>query len=313
MAANPHSALAYEDFEAMKDITFGMVKTYIRRDEFLQYLADNGVGVPRIREYDSASELKDALATGEINAMVHTFMEIPEGQRLIGRFAPRPFYYITWQGNDEVMRELNYAIADLKMNEPALESRLMNEFYQSRLDKTIVFTTAEKEFLENADPVAVGYFDNAYPFLYEDDGVCRGLTRDMLDGIASLIGLDLEWKRVESPSQAGAVLASGEVDLMAYCVHQDEELGQRQLVKLRDYTQVPLVLVMGKSGDMGNIKTLASVAYLEEDALDVVDHTGVRLMVLDSQKECLEAVKGGQADAAICDGYLAEYRDVCPQ
>ena len=89
---------------------------------------------------------------------------------------------------------------------------------------------------------------------------------------------------------------------MAYCVHQDEELGQRQLVKLRDYTQVPLVLVMGKSGDMGNIKTLASVAYLEEDALDVVDHTGVRLMVLDSQKECLEAVKGGQADAAICDG-----------
>jgi len=308
IAANPHSALAYEDFEAMKDITFGMVKTYIRRDEFLQYLADNGVGVPRIREYDSASELKDALATGEINAMVHTFMEIPEGQRLIGRFAPRPFYYITWQGNDEVMRELNYAIADLKMNEPALESRLMNEFYQSRLDKTIVFTTAEKEFLENADPVAVGYFDNAYPFLYEDDGVCRGLTRDMLDGIASLIGLDLEWKRVESPSQAGAVLASGEVDLMAYCVHQDEELGQRQLVKLRDYTQVPLVLVMGKSGDMGNIKTLASVAYLEEDALDVVDHTGVRLMVLDSQKECLEAVKGGQADAAICDGYLAEYQ-----
>lgn len=47
------------------------------------------------------------------------------------------------------MRELNQAIADLKMNNPGLETRLMNEFYQSRLDKTIVFTTDEKIYFRN--------------------------------------------------------------------------------------------------------------------------------------------------------------------
>ena len=123
----------------MKNITFGMVKTYVRREEFMNYLRDNKIFSPKIREYDSTAELQNALETGEIDALVHTFMEVREGQRLIGRFAPRPFYYISYLGNDAVMRELNQAIADMKMNEPALETELMNRFFQSRLDKTIVF------------------------------------------------------------------------------------------------------------------------------------------------------------------------------
>jgi len=96
IAAGSDSPLAYEDFQAMENITFGMVKTYVRRDEFLQYMQDNGVSAPRIREYDSTRDLQQALDSGEIDAMVHTFMEIRDGQRLVGRFAPRPFYYISY-------------------------------------------------------------------------------------------------------------------------------------------------------------------------------------------------------------------------
>ena len=62
----------------MKDITFGMVQTYVRRAEFLQYLSDNGIPSPKIREYPSTTELRAALDAGEIDAMVHTFMEIQE-------------------------------------------------------------------------------------------------------------------------------------------------------------------------------------------------------------------------------------------
>ena len=31
------------------------------------------------------------------------------------------------------------------------------------------------------------------------------------------------------------------------------------------------------------------------------------MMVFDTQEECLYAVEAGEADAALCDGYLAEY------
>ena len=309
IATSNDSDLAYEDFTAMKNITFGMVKTYVRRNEFMHYLRDNAIIAPKIMEYDSTADLQQALENGEIDALVHTFMEVREGQRLIGRFAPRPFYYISYPGNDNVMRELNQAIADMKMNEPALETELMNKYYQSRLDKTIVFTTEEKEFIKNADPVVIGYFDGYYPFVYEDQGTCSGLTRNLLENTAGLAGLTLQWKKLDSPSQASQALTDGTIDVMSYCVHTNEETGENNLTRLREYTQIPLLLVMGKNVESSHIHTLAAVKYLDEDARVVLENEdNAQLLIFDTQLDCLDAVKEKKADAALCDGYLAEYQ-----
>ena len=131
----------------MQKITFGMVKTYVRKNEFLQYMKDHGIVNPKLKMYDSTADLLQALEEGQIDAYIHTFTEVRQGHRLLGRFAPMPFYYITYQGNDDVLRELNQAIADLKISRPELETELMNRFYQSRLDKTVVFTTEEKDYI----------------------------------------------------------------------------------------------------------------------------------------------------------------------
>ena len=85
IAARSDSDLAYEDFTAMGEITFGMVETYVRRDDFFQYLDDHGVSAPRVRTYQSSRQLRAALERGEIDAMVHTFMEIEEGPCLRAR------------------------------------------------------------------------------------------------------------------------------------------------------------------------------------------------------------------------------------
>ena len=307
IAANPDSSLAYEDFDAMKDITFGMVRTYVRREEFMGYLADNGITSPKIREYDSTAELQDALDRKEVDALVHTFTEIEEGQRLVGRFAPRPFYYITYKGNDDVMRELNNAVADLKMNEPELETKLMNQFYQSKLDKTIVFTLDEKEYLAETDSVKVGYFDSYYPFVYEEDGECKGLTKDMLEGIATLTGLTLEWKKVANPEEARTALSNGGIDIMSYCIHTEDEAHDHQIAKMKDYVQVPLVFVTKKDTELESVKRLATVEYLEEKAVDLIDSPDTDVQVYDSPLECLDAVKSEKVDAVMCDGYLTEY------
>ncbi len=307
IATNADSSLAYEDFEAMKEITFGMVKTYVRRDEFLHYLSDNGISSPKIREYNSTAKLQEALDNGEIDAMVHTFMEIKEGQRLIGRFAPRPFYYITYPGNDDVMRELNYAIADLKMDNPELETKLMNEFYQSRLDKTIVFTTEEKQYIADTQAITVGYFDGYYPFLYEDEGECRGLTRDLMEGAAAVAGLTLSWHKVTNLQEAYTALNNKTIDVLSYCAHAEKQLNEYQLSKLKDYAQIPLVLVMKKNRELSSIKTLATVDYLIDEASDIVDLKTTSLLINNTQQEGMEAVKDGKADAILCDGYLAEY------
>ncbi|MCI9535353.1 MAG: EAL domain-containing protein [Lachnospiraceae bacterium] len=307
IATDPGSMIAYEDFEAMKGITFGMVRTYVRKNEFFTYLSDNGIRSPKVKTYDSTAKLQEGLKKGEIDAMVHTFMEIQDGQRLIGRFAPRPFYYLTYPGNDDVMRELNQAIADLKMNDPSLETRLMNEFYQSRLDKTIVFTTDEKKYISEANQVKVGYFDKYYPFLYTENGECKGLTRDLLEGAAAVSGLSLSWQEFETPQKAHEALTNGVIDILSNCPHTEKELDPFHLVKMKDYAQVPMVLIMQDSKDLNSINKLALVAHLASEADNVIDLETTALLICNNQEESLDMVKNKKADAALCDGYLAEY------
>ena len=307
IATDSNSSLAYEDFQAMKDITFGIVKTYVRRGEFLQYLMDNGIYNPSLKEYSSTAALQDALARGEVDAIVHTFTETNEGHRLIGRFAPMPFYYISYQGNDDVIRELNQAIADLKINQPQLETDLMNKYYQSRLDKTVVFTTEEKEYLAEGHTVVVGYLDGYYPFSYEDGGEYRGLTRQMLEDGAGSVGLHFTFRRMETLREAQSALRSGTIDIISYCTDATDTLSSHQLASVKEYAYIPLVIVMKENASLGNLSSLATVPYLYVDASHAVDTSSVQVLTYDTQQECLEAVRKGTVDAVLCDGYLAEY------
>lgn len=307
IAAKGESKLAYEDFEAMDEITFGMVKTYVRKNEFLQYIRDNGIESPKIKEYDSTAELLQALENGEIDAYIHTFTEVREGHRLLGRFAPMPFYYITYLGNDDVLRELNQAVADLKISRPELETELMNKFYQSRLDKTVVFTTEEKEYIANKEYLTVGYLDGYYPFSYEEDGDCKGLARELLDTELGYAGLKLRYKKYDSSQKAKQALERGTVDILSYCTESKEELNSHGFRMIKEYAQIPLVVAMKEDKMLSEVKNLATVSYLESEAAATFNLQEVSLTLYGTQQDCLDAVAKGKTDAVLCDGYLSEY------
>ena len=307
IATSPDSSLAYEDFEAMRNITYGIVKTYVRRGEFLQYLGDHGITNPHLQEYASTASLKKALDEGEVDAIVHTFTETSEGHRLIGRFAPMPFYYISYQGNDDVMRELNQAIADLKISQPQLETDLMYKYYQSRLDRTVVFTTEEKAYLSEDHTVTVGYLDGYYPFSYEEGGEYHGLTRELLEEGAESVGLHFSYQRMETLRDAESALKNGDIDIIAYCTDSAEVLSSYGLASVREYANIPLVIVMKSSGNLSSLSSLATVPYLYTEATHTIDASSVKIVTYDTQQECLEAARKGAVDAVLCDGYLAEY------
>jgi len=68
------------------------------------------------------------------------------------------FYYISYQGNDDMMRELNKGIADVKMNSPELENELMVKYYDSRLDQTILLIRSLSRCLKNIFGIIFGRF-----------------------------------------------------------------------------------------------------------------------------------------------------------
>lgn len=309
IATNADSEIAYEDFNAMQNLTFGMVKSYVRRTEFFEYMADNGIPSPTVREYDSTQHLQDALSSGEIDALVHTFMEVKDGQRLIGRFAPQPIYYITWKGNNQVLRELNAAIVDLKFNHPELESDLMNRYYESKLDKAVLLSTDEKDYLQEKGSLIVGYLDGHYPFSYTnpETGDFAGLSRAALEKALLWTGIELVYQRFETHEEASSALRDGRIDMKAYCIQPQQAAEHERINVLDAYAHLPLVLVTNGATSFEGIKTLATIPGFASMSQQISGLLPEKLITVGSQKECLELLSNGAVDAALCDGYLAEH------
>ena len=307
IATSAGKNIAYEDFHAMENITFGLVENYVRKSEFLEYLAHNGIDNPKIIEYTSTAKLHEALEAGEIDAFVHTFTEVKEGQRLIGRFAPRPFYYITYKGNEEIINELNQAIVDLKMSEPELETELMNQFYYDKFDKAVLLTTTEKEYLDEKETLVVGYLDNYYPFSYDEDGEFKGLTRELLESGLSITGLNLEYRLLNNRQQARVLLENGEIDILAYSTDRESVLKEYDLKSICDYAQVPLVLLMEKNKEIDRMDSLATVTFLEAQATSVALLEHLEVSTFDNQQMCIDQLIDGKVEVVLCDGYFAEH------
>lgn len=308
IAVKSDGEIAYEDFDAMSNLTYGVVKSYIRKVEFYDYLADYGIQSPKVIEYEDTAELQEALQNDEIDALVHSLTEIREGQRVIGRFAPMPFYYISWQGNDDLMRELNQGIADVRMNHPGLENELMVKYYDSRFDQTILLTSEEKQFISEHETLKVGYFEDCYPFVYESDGECAGLTRQVLDEVSSGTGLQFSYVKVESVAEAEKLLETGKIDFLSFYGELPENIKGKGLALTNSYARSPYVIVTKRNNKIESHSTVvvqketvadSSLSDFEMEA-DVLDY-------YDSQYDCLQAVKSGEAAMAICEGYLAEY------
>lgn len=308
IAVNSGSSLAYEDFNAMEDATFGVVGSYIRKEEFYEYMADHGIRRPKVREYGDTAALQAALEAGEIDALVHSLTEIREGQRVVGRFAPMPFYYISYRGNDDLMRELNQGIADVKMNRPELENELMVKYYDSRLDQTILLTNDEKQYIAARQRLTVGYLDEYYPFSYESDGVYLGLAKQVLEEVSVSTGIIFDYVRLEDMEEATAALKDGSIDILSYCGESSRNVKAEGLAVTKVYAQVPQVIIMRRSDKADTISTLAvEDSNASGEAIQNFMGENTRLLTFPSQLDSLHAVKEGQADAAMCDGYLAEY------
>lgn len=309
IAVRGDSTLAYEDFDAMQDITYGVVSTYVRKQEFLEYLKGHGIENPRVREYESTAVLQGALSVREIDALVHSLTEIREGQRVIGRFAPMPFYYITYPGNEDLLRELNQGIADVKMNRPELENELMVKYYDSRLDHTILLTGEELDYIRKNEGLKVGYLDGYYPFSYEDEeGVYRGLTPQMLEEVAVSTGLTFSYVKMQDMDEAKQALIDGRIDIIGYCGERAGNMKQAGAALTKAYAQVPRVLITKNGGWAEEFGTLAVTGdNLSEGEGVSFAGNQTKLLLMESSKECLQAVRSGKAGAALCDGYLAEY------
>ena len=120
--------IVYEDFKKFGEIRIGCLKNYVLREEFKSYAARNGF-VPRFVDFRTPPAMFAALASREVDAVATNLTAMTGRHKMLAKFSPAPFYYVTQKYNSEVLRELNEAVIALKLEDPDLENRLNRHYY----------------------------------------------------------------------------------------------------------------------------------------------------------------------------------------
>lgn len=298
------SNLAYEDFERMRDMKFGVVESYIRKTEYLQYLERNGISNPNLQQYDSTQKLQEALADGEIDVAVHTLTEVLEGQCLVGKFAYAPYYYITWKDNTALLDELNRGIEEINVDTPPLDQELVNRYYGDRREN---FAAGEQAFIDSGSLLRIGFYKDTKPLAYvNEQGESDGIYIQILKTVAERSGLAMEFVPLDRSEYWKDLLLEGKIDF--YVGANNMLLSQDEDIKLSGTFMSYNAVIISKNDfvltdDEVTIALTKGRAYWA-DYLAL----GEQAVYCDSAKECLQMVKKGNADITLLNTIEYNYQ-----
>lgn len=299
-----NSSLAYEDFESMKDMEFGVVKSYIRKQDFLEYLARNGIKNPRLTEYDTSQDLQDALRAGNIDIATHSLTEVLSGQCLVGKFSYAPYFYITWKGNESLLDEMNKGIEKLKMDSPALEQELITKYYGDRQEN---FASDERQLIERGDAVKIGFYQDTIPLAYiNGKGEYDGIYIQILKLVSERSGIPMEFCPLERHEYWKNKLLEGDIDFYVGASNlRFTQTDQTQFTNaLMPYNAV---IVSKNDFTISDQKTTIALTYGRTYWMDIIGLEG-KILYCESAKDCLEAIENNKADITLLNTIEYNYQ-----
>ena len=247
-----------------------------------------------------------AVREGRADVLLNTSLNYLEGVRIVARFAPKPFFFLTTKGkNAEMMEELNSAIMSIEQTDPTFSNRLYEKYFTA-VSADLRLTDAETAYINAAGTLRVGVLTEQPPLQYLDErtGELDGIAVDLLGLISEKTGLAFEMVPVESPEELYGLAEQGAIDLAAGVPYDYDLARARHLSMTRPYISSQYLLMMKEGSSEENVKgkrlaLTTTSPYRGETVGQVVRYAKVA--------DCIRAVESGEADYTYVDAYMAQY------
>ncbi len=313
MYARADSVIYYQDYAAMSGCKVGLIEGTMHADEFKRFAEREGLSYDVVY-YGNDEDAIEALHAGAVEVAVVGSLNSHNDLKLVNRFAVQSFYCITGEGNTALMDTLNKAMEQIKLDYPEIENKLYVKYSRQDQSSSVpLFTKAEKEYIENAEPIVIKLMLETCPLGYTEDGEPKGIFVEYLNLLSEVSGLEFKIEETTSMTfdeQTRKMLEEDYVTLRAKraieAIGLDEEL----------VTSIPLI-----ETKLAYVKTRRAAAVtgrtdytfaitnemsylpplLQEKSADY------KIKYYNDAVECLEAVIRGEADIAVQDYYVTDY------
>lgn len=284
-----------------KPLRVGLLKkAEIRNKEVEEYL-DAQKAEYAFCYYETEEEQTAALKNGEVDVISGVSLSPRKDIRIVKRFAPRPYYFVSTKGNTALIEQMDAAIERLHQMQPNFQSELFEKYFSSA-GAEFTLTDDQREFLASVGTLHVLCVDNDGPYVFQKDGQAAGMLVSAIDDFAAQAGIAAEYTFCQNRSEAENRLTQSDYDILIGTPFTSEYCSSIGFITSEKIMESNFLLAYRESN------TKRETVALVNGAEHQVDTSGYRKIVLyDNTAECLDVVKKAEVDVAIGDRSILEY------
>ena len=213
-------------------------------------------------------------------------------------------------GREDLLEQVNSAIDSIYRVNPFMIPHL-EEKYLAGILSSYQLSGEEREWLSAHETLRMGGLTNDAPYSYADEsgsvvGVFPEIVRLMQERLST--GLTVEWRLYDTMDELHEALNSGEIDLICPDFHNYYYAQGRDVVISETITDVTMAALTRDEAAVSGMKEIATpgtrlgVYYVKEN------YPEAEVTLCDSVPACIEAVRRGEAEAAVAhSSVLQEY------
>ena len=307
LCADINSSLRKNDLNTTHVLRIGLWETaQTRNQEVTDFLKSEGIQ-GEIHYYSTYDAQLQALREGKVDVISGLSLSPAANTRILARFAPRPYYFVSTKGNRELIDQLDAAMSKIDELQPELQDSLFDKYFLNS-ENVFYLTADQREALAPYSKLRVLCVDGDAPYVYRKNGAPAGALVLAVNDFAEAIGLTPEYTFCDSQSEAESALASESYDLLMGMPITSAFCAGNGFIRSETVFSAGMSLLRGTAGSSYSSETLGVVRGLENS----FDSAAFRNIVLfDSAEECLAALKSGKinvaaGDRSVMDFYLYE-------
>ncbi len=295
------------DYDSYKGMHIGLLKGNSRNADVAEFAEEKGFSYTE-KYYDTAEELAQALADGQVDAIATSSLRKAVGEKTLDKFATEDFYVAVRKGDKELLSDINYAISQMDNVEGDWKNKLYYMYYGSTENNSVQFTEREKKIIEEYSTggkvLQVSSNCDKKPYSYVEDGKLKGILPDIFAKYMEMCGMNYEFYAPKSREEYQKLATSSSIP-----VFLDARMGASRTEDYGGhispvYITLNVARVTRKNFD-GDIKTIAVTANQGKIPIEDVNLDDVEKIEYADRKSAIQAVADGEADATYVYSYTA--------
>lgn len=294
----------YNDPITINKKTIGLIRGGLIEQELDDYCKKNGITINK-KYYFANKDILRALANKEIDAGANVTYQNEPNTKIIHHFESEHLYICTSKKNTELINELEEAYENLLLFHPDYNSLLHSYYFVGDSQKQIVLTRKEQEFINNNPSINAVYREYWTPIEFKNkNDEFDGAARKVFDKISQITGLSFNFIPVKTKSEAIEALQNGKALIDTAFDNSLQAAEMYQINVTKPYYTIPMEKISNPKVK-NNISAFTYGSINPENLNKLASTTNI--MLKETNKECLEAVRKGEAEHLYLNTTIRKY------